>query len=120
MYGIFRYTLPRGVRGWTNFNPFQMLDVARIVDYGYSKRIFCLFNQDHPYTFWIEYHEPTDNHKLVPVIGPSLGIGIVSSASIDHTITMRYKTEADCEKVVEDIKKLQGSLYALKEKLRYM
>ncbi len=93
MEGLVYHTL-KGIRGWGNLN-ISKIDVHRIEEIYYEKRLFCILNKDYPYKLTIEYH----THK-----------------NDTHNITKRYKTEIEVQNEVYEIKLKQTKIESLRTK----
>ena len=82
--GKFRHTLSKNcINGYSMLN-YEDLDLTKIIDITFRKRLFCFFNKDYPYVLKIEYDLPI-------FIEPYL------------IITKRYKTEKECIDEIQEI-----------------
>jgi hypothetical protein len=101
------HQLGRCVNGWTE-SQISKLDVTKVLDIKYTKRLYPVFNKDYPFILKIEYDKP-----------------IVSflSLSFTHHISKFYKTEEECKFDINEIlkkkKKIYSSLHKLKIKNRW-
>jgi hypothetical protein len=115
MQGLIFHTL-KGKLGWSHLKIIH-IDVYKIIEINYHKRLFCIFNKDHPYTLTIEYDEPKES------IGFNYGINsnggtttmITREVNLTQQITKRYKTEMDVKNEMEEIKKKQQRIKLLKQ-----
>jgi len=69
MKGIIFHTL-KGINGWS-FLKLQKIDVCKILNIKYNKKLFCIFDYEYKYTLEIEieYLEPNKNFYIKPVYG---------------------------------------------------
>ena len=116
MKGIIFHTL-KGIKGWSDLS-ISIIDVYKIKNIYYEKRLFCIFNKNHPYNLIIEYHEPTESIGLVPGINFNGGLttSLVNKVSLIANITKRYKTEIEVKNEIEEIKIKQNKIELLKKK----
>ena len=93
MKGIIFHT-SKGIKGWSELG-ILTVDVYKIKDIYYKKRLFCIFNKDHPYNLTIDYHEPRESIGLAPGINLYGGFtfSLVKKVHLTANITKRYKTE---------------------------
>jgi len=92
--------------GWSEFR-INNLDVRKIKSYGYNKRLFCIFDIDHPYNFWIKYENPHSESDISPVfVNNKWGYAITEKYSNTSIITKRYKSEEDILIEINEIKRL--------------
>ena len=117
MKGIIFHTL-KGIKGWSELS-ISTIDIYKIKNIYYEKRLFCIFNKNHPYNLIIEYHEPTESIDLVPGINFNGGITIslVSQMNLITDITKRYKTEIEVKNEIEEIKIKQKKIELFKQKI---
>ena len=93
MKGLVYHKL-KGIRGWSNLN-ISKIDVYKVMDIYYEKRLFCILNKDYPYKLIIEYHA---HPKYI------------------YNITKRYKTEIEVQNEVSEIILKQSKIESLKSK----
>lgn len=105
------FQLSDHIRGWSRFYE-QSLDVRKIKSISYRKRLFCIFNIDHPYTLSIKYHNITNESTLIPVITANGTIGVGSSTNYKDTslMTVRYKNLVDLQKDMKSIEELKDKI----------
>ena len=98
------YHTLKGVNGWSALD-ISKIDIAKIIKISYHKRSFCIFDADHPYTLRIEYHNPRESLKIVPVYGPKghYSSTIIPIVELTSDITKRYKTEEDVKSEIGEI-----------------
>jgi len=104
MKGILYHTL-RGKPGWSwlHENP---IDIGRVNGVVWRKRLFRVFDRDHPYTIEITYKKKGE--EPVMLVGwTGSGCAVVPSHKTvnEQTITCRYKSAQDVITEVEDINK---------------
>jgi hypothetical protein len=103
---ILKHTL-RGIKGWSDLN-IRKIDVMKVVDITHRKRLFCIFNQGHPWSLTIEYDEPVE--ILVPIFMAGNLIGYMPSEESTQYITKRYRTERDVLTEINEIKRKQAAM----------
>jgi hypothetical protein len=108
------YTIKNCVRGWSSLyvNP---VDIRKIINIGYSKRLFRVTNRDYMYTLDIEYSNPHTDFNVAPVIGFNnshglSGVAMVESYHPSSSVTMRFKTLNDVRAEVDNITRLQNKI----------
>lgn len=99
----------KGIQGWSHL-AINKIDVAKVVDMSYHKRLFMIFNRTHPYTLHITYSEPIERLKPAPVIGGQGGTALVKQVDLTQYITKRYKTLDEAENEIKEIMKKQDQL----------
>ena len=102
-----------GINGWSRMS-LQCVDVAKITDVFYRRRLFKLFDREYDYSLYIKYNEPIDEFKYVAGKHPSF----VVATKTEHFISKRYKTEKDVLDEIKEIKKLQSNLNQYAETIR--
>ena len=104
------HTLTNFVRGWSGFyiNPLDIRKIRRIM---YHKRLFCFLDPEYKYTLSIRYYDPRSEY------GPNLvftnkGTSIILSETYEEEshMTVRYKTEYEVKKEIENINKLRDQI----------
>ena len=70
-----------GIDGWS-FLFIRIIDVNKVLNIKYNKRLFCFLEKDYTYTLKITYDEP---FNIGPIFLPS------------SKLTKRYKTEMECQ-----------------------
>jgi uncharacterized protein YpiB (UPF0302 family) len=91
MKNLIFHTL-KGVKGWSYLD-IDKIDVARVNKMFYYRRSFCLFQEDKPYTLFIDYHLP--KLKILPII-----FNFIYVVDLEQHITKRYSNK---EEVVKEI-----------------
>jgi hypothetical protein len=110
----------RGINGLSGTNS-NKLDVAGIKDIKYYKRLFCIFDGDHPYTLRITYN--LDNSKTTITensIGLLVGLYFLlgsGNSDTDTIITRRYQSIRDCQYEMDEIKTKQNKLKKINDDL---
>ena len=112
MKGLVFHTF-KGKQGWSDYflNP---VDVARVATMEHRKRLFSIFDGDHPYSLTVTYNKKTIEPEFTVGVaaGTHLHPVVVASDTVkeQQLITFRYKTEeevqADIDAVIEKQKKL--------------
>lgn len=111
MYGIIKHTL-KGIRGWSELC-IETIDVAKVIQLNYIKRLFMITNREYPYTLKIKYENIHNEMTFMPTI--PLGKGSIGMTSVFYTetesiLTKRYKTEQDIINEIDEIKAKQDRL----------
>lgn len=89
--GILSYEL-KGKYGWSSYQP-NIIDITDIISVTYNKRLFCIFDDDCPYTLNIECHNISTETTLAPVITTKgIGLTFIPRNTFKNTITRRFKT----------------------------
>lgn len=105
------------VRGWSRFhvNP---IDVRRIINIRYRKRLFCITDRAFKFTLEIEYYEPRSKPPTpMPVINGYFKVDPISYAyDKPRLMTLRYKSEYQIKRQIEMVKNLQNILKKLDDK----
>ena len=104
MYKIIYHTL-KGTNGWSNLQ-LQTVDINKVIEIGYSKRLFMIFDRDYPYNLIIKYENIHNNSIITPTVILGGGIGLTQSfyTETSSIITKRYKSQKD---VLDEIKAIQ-------------
>jgi hypothetical protein len=102
-----------GINGWSRMS-LQCVDVAKITDVFYRKRLFKLFDREYDYTLYIKYNEPMDDFRYVAGKHPSF----VIATKTEHFISKRYKTEKDVIDEMKEIQKMKNNLNQYAETIR--
>lgn len=92
--------------GWSHLN-LSELDVRKVMSIDYHKRLFCLFDRDHPYTLRIEYYNPRSTFGFAPVLGGRGGFVPTNDYEESSMITKRYMTAKDAIADIIEIERLQ-------------
>lgn len=108
--GVVFYTLT-GAKGWSSYFR-QTLDIARVTNLQYHKRLFKVFDRDCDYTLQIDYRMPTEETTLAPTFthgrgGGSFGFAVVDTVKLQHLITSRYRTKEEVQEEVQRIRTKQ-------------
>lgn len=88
-----------GIRSWSTFR--YTINVSKIQNITYRKRLFCIFDYEHKYELTIKYHEPKTKYILL------------------YGITYNYKSEY--EYIVaryENIESINKELNAINTKIQ--
>lgn len=95
-------------KGWA-YHHINPVDVRKIINMSYEKRLFCLLDTDHKYTLKITYFNPRSEVDTNFVI-TSGGIGFAITDKYEETcdLTFRYKTENEILNEMNHIKNLQN------------
>lgn len=117
MRGLIFHNL-KGIKGWSDLSISQ-INVYKIKEIFYKKRLFCIFNKNYRYTLTIKYSEPNEYYMPIIVYG---GHGItttslVKQVNLTQIITKRYLTEADVINEIEEIKLKQQKIELIKKNL---
>lgn len=115
LQGILFHTL-KGSPGWSDL-AIKKVDVGRIAEMSYQKRLFCLFDRDKPYTLAIVYYLPKTNTSLAPTLGHSVGITIYDRTIVEHVITKRYTSEQEVQAEIAAIEKKISKLKSYQKRL---
>ena len=117
MKPILYHTLKNFVRGWSKFyiNP---IDIRKITNIYYNKRLFCIFDPEYEYTLRINYYNPRIEYIINNIViysiynyTPFINIPYISEQYVEESyMTLRYKTECEVKKEIEKIKKLQDKI----------
>ena len=102
------HQLKHHTKGWSSFyvNP---IDVRKVISISWNPRLFCIFDQDYPYTLRIKYYNPRSVEIASPVIsGGHTGIAFTEKYEENSYITIRYKTENEVHQEINEINKLQN------------
>ena len=118
MNGILFHTL-KGIKGWGELC-ISTIDVNKITHIYNKKRLFCIFNKDHPYNLTIKYYEPKESYSLAPGISFYGGItaSLVKEVQLIAYITKRYKTEIEVQNEIKEIKMKQQKIELFTQKIR--
>jgi hypothetical protein len=100
----------KGVKGWSGFFC-QRIDVARVTDMMFHKRLFKLMNRDCDYTLRIDYYKPEENLTVAPTfVRGKVGFTLVNTVELSQLLTLRYKTEGDVQNEMDEIRDKQKKL----------
>jgi|LauGreDrversion4_2_1035121.scaffolds.fasta_scaffold04984_10 hypothetical protein len=102
----------KGIIGWSSLS-ISKIDICKIKKIYYKKRLFCIFDRDHPYNLIIIYNEPTPTIGFAPgfdLFDGDCTFSIVESVSLTVNITKRYKTEIEVKNEIEEIQMKQNKL----------
>jgi uncharacterized protein YpiB (UPF0302 family) len=91
MKNLIFHTL-KGVKGWSYLD-IDKIDVARVNKMFYYRRSFCFFEEDKPYSLFIDYHLP--KNKIFPIY-----CNFIYVVELEQRISKRYSNE---EEVVKEI-----------------
>lgn len=94
-------------KGLSSFH-INPIDIRKIIDIQYRKRLFCILDIEYKYTLEIEYSIPTNRLSISPVIVFG-NLGIANNINNKTSImTLRYKTEKEVINIIEEIKMKQN------------
>ena len=113
--GILHHTL-RGINGWSD-KQLVTIDVARVISIKKHRRLFCLLQQNAPWTLTINYYLPRDAYNFAPVIGSHPGVAITYGVITEHSITKRYSDEFSVDQEISEIQKKISDLDRFSKKL---
>jgi hypothetical protein len=103
------HQLKHHVKGWSSFyvNP---IDVRKVISISWHPRLFCIFNQDYPYTLKIKYYDPRNVTIANPVFtsGGHTGIALTNIYEEHSYMEIRYKTENEVHQEINEINNLQN------------
>lgn len=103
MFGHLFHTL-KGTPGWSRLW-LEHIDVGRVIDIGYHKRLFMICDKDRPYALMIKYDLPITYTSIAPtMIRGKSGFTAYRRTRLIQNISCRYKTEMD---VIHDIKRIK-------------
>ena len=108
----------KGIKGWSTLS-IQKIDIYKIKEIYYKKRLFCIFNRDHPYNLIIIYNEPRTTIDFAPGINFNGGFttSMVESTSLTVNITKRYKTEIEVKNEIKEIQMKQNKIKLFQKKI---
>lgn len=111
MAATVHYLLKNFTKGWSSFytNP---LDIRKIINVSYHKRLFCLWDPEYEYSATITYYNPRSEYTNSTVIttGGHVGIAYTPTYKENSVITVRYKTENEILQVIDDINKRKDAI----------
>jgi hypothetical protein len=102
------HNLKSHVKGWSSFyvNP---IDIRKVIDISYNKRLFCIFDSEYKYTLRIEYYNPRSEITTSPVFtSRGSGVAITESYKEISIMTIRYKTKNEINQEINEIYKLKN------------
>ena len=101
--------------------PNSIIDISKVIKFGWCKRMFCILDRDYPYKLWIEYNQPTTILQTKPIYTTNGGVAIITTSSYIPTQTLeaRYKSEKDVVEDFLEIQKKQKQFEAYKQRLQY-
>lgn len=94
--------------GWGN-QEIRNLDLAKIINVSYRRRLFCLLQQDRPYTLCIDYKHKTTSTGVAPVIvaGGRAGMSFYEKTDNEIVITCRGTLDEITSEHNEIMKKMK-------------
>jgi hypothetical protein len=109
----------KGIKGWSDLSLVK-IDVAKVLDIIYHKRLFMICDRSYPYTLYIKYAEPKEYIGTYPVIGTNgtTGIGITHNVTLTQVITKRYRSEKEVQEEINQIAQKQNKLNDLVKSLQ--
>lgn len=120
MYGIIKHTL-KGIPGWSKLS-IETIDVEKVIQLNYKKRLFMITNREYPYTLNIKYENIHNEMTLMPTIPlgkGSMGMTPVFYTETESIITKRYKTKQDIINEIDEIKTKQENLKKIAVSLEF-
>lgn len=109
MYPTLYHTFKGFVKGLSSFhvNP---VDVRKVINMDYRKRLFCINDTEYKYSLEIEYYDPRSELSVTYIRSAS---GHVETRFYNHyeetsEMTLRYKTEKEIINEINEIKKKQN------------
>ena len=100
------HTFKNFVRGWSGYH-ISRVDIRKISNVKYHKRLFCIFDAEYEYTLFFSYYNPHSELAVAPIIGGKGGIVLTSEYSETSTVTLRFKTLKDVNAEIDSINKLK-------------
>lgn len=111
----------KGAPGWSHLTVTK-IDVAKVLDISYHKRLFMLTDRAYPYTLYIKYAEPKEEYEFRPVYGStngsSNGYVLTNNVELTQVITKRYSGEEEVKDEIAQITKKQTQLSNLVKSLQ--
>lgn len=107
----FIYHTLKGINGNSELK-LSIIDVSRVTNVSFHKRLFSFFDKNYPFTITINYKTRSEHTTLSPVLttGPAIGIGLTKQIQEFQIITKRYKTEKECEDEINEINNKRNKL----------
>lgn len=83
------------------------IDVRKVIDIKYKKRLFCIIDREYKYNLEMEYLNPRSEISPVALItfSGNLGIGFYNEHIETSVMTLTYKTEKEVIDEINEIKK---------------
>ena len=103
--GILKHTL-KGLKGWS-FLCIKEIDVMKVVEIKIHRRLFCIFDREHPWTLSIDYNKPI---KCVQPVYCGGVFTTIISVALTQIITKRYRTERQVLAEISQIKRKQAAM----------
>lgn len=79
------------------------LDISKIKNIYYHKRLFMIFQRNLPYTLTVEYEDPHIVYDIAHVFGKHVSVAMYSTDKSDKIITYRLSTEKECVDEINNI-----------------
>lgn len=99
------HTFRNFVKGYSFFhhNP---IDVRKVIEIYYRKRLFCILDREYKYKLIIEYSNPRSNLTITPMItfGGQVGVAYTRIYEESSLMTLRFKTEKEVKNEINEIK----------------
>lgn len=92
------YNLTKCVRGWSHCQ-YNTIDITKILEISYRKRLFCIIDKKYPWSLNIEYNEM----KVYPTHFMPHYRRFDSGISYTRTITKRYESEKELINEIKNI-----------------
>lgn len=107
MFPTLYHTFKGFVKGLSSFH-INPIDVRKVIDINYRKRLFCIFDTEYKYTLKIKYFNPRSilSSNIITSNG-HIGIGFYNEYVETSEMTLRYKTEKEAIDEIDKIKKIQ-------------
>lgn len=103
------HTFRNFVKGLSGFH-LNPIDVRKVMNIDYRKRLFCIFDKEYKYTLEIKYSNPRSELRVSSVLttGGQIGTGIYKEYVESSIMTLRYKTEREVKNEIREIKMKQN------------
>ena len=87
---------------------------GQITSFRGRERLFCIFDQDKPFTLKVSYYSPKTESSLAPTFtytytytGFGMGFAHYENTSLEQTITKRFASEEMLQQDIVAIQKMQ-------------
>ena len=114
--GLLHHTLS-GIRGFSYLGH-STIDVAKVLNVSYRKRLFMIFDREYPYTLVISYKNILTTTSVSPVfVNGQVGHVYGSLTTTESIITKRYKGKREVFNEIQEIERKQKALESMGKKL---
>lgn len=87
------------------------IDVTRVLDMKFHKRLFRIRDRNYPYTLRINYYDPENDIYPFPVLTPQgIGFGAIVASKTEKIITFRYPNTDELNKDINEINRLHEAM----------